>query len=255
MKILDPRDVQPTINPASPEHVSGRQVHRRILSVLAGGPASIDVGYNTFKSGIEIAEPYAYNRDEFCYMVAGEMELLNEGVPVVAAGGSFVYRPAQAATHRVRVPKDAISICAFSPARIDGWSHRLPADAVGHWDGDEADRPIVQVVPIDERPQGEHPWSQSAGRIDFREIVATPDFRLAWAGLDPNAQFTRPAVDRDEVWFVVTGSLAIGNSTHPEAAATGRFVIWNPDDCATRIEASSDCTLAIYSARSSVGRA
>jgi mannose-6-phosphate isomerase-like protein (cupin superfamily)/quercetin dioxygenase-like cupin family protein len=253
MRILDPGDVEPTINPASPEHVSGRQVHRRILSVLKGGPASIDVGYNTFKAGIEITEPYAYSRDEFCYMAAGEMELLNDGAPVIAAGGSFVYRPTRAATHRVRVPKDTISICAFSPARADSWSHRLSAEEVGRWDGDEQDRPTVQVVPVEAAEQSDHPWSKADGRIDYRQIVSTAHFTLAWAGLGAG-RFARPSADRDEVWFVAAGRLSVDDAGASRPVSSGQFVIWGPGDEVADLQIIEDCRLAIFSARSSVGR-
>jgi mannose-6-phosphate isomerase-like protein (cupin superfamily) len=249
LKILDPIDVQPTINPASPEHVSGRQVHRRILSALTGGPSSIDVGYNAFKAGIEINEPYAYDRDEFCFIVAGEMESTNDGAPAIATGGAFVYRPTRAATEQVKVTRDTITICAFSPARIDGWSHRLSAEEVGVWHGDEANRPAVQIIPVGERASGDSPWADVEGGVDYREVVRTQDFTLAWAALEGHSRFVRPPVDRDEVWFVVTGNLEIARPDEARVAFANRFVIWAPGDQEHDVRITEPSILAIFSAK------
>src|SRR3546814_14881820 len=53
MHVIDPNNVEPTINQASAEHRDGRQVHRRILSPIKGGPASIDVGFNRTAEGLD----------------------------------------------------------------------------------------------------------------------------------------------------------------------------------------------------------
>src|SRR3546814_8497595 len=55
MHVIDPNNVEPTINQASAEHRDGSQVHRRILSPIKGGPASIGVGFNLTAEGIDYA--------------------------------------------------------------------------------------------------------------------------------------------------------------------------------------------------------
>jgi hypothetical protein len=249
VRIVDPRDVQPTVNPALPDHVSGRQVHRRILSVLSGGPRSIDVGYNTFKAGIRITQPYAYDRDEFCYIPQGEMALLNCDGCVTAAAGSFVHRPARAATHRVELLRDTISICSFSPARVDGWSHRLQPDQIGGRDG-EGDCPDVRIVPAEQGARVASPWADVAGHIEYSEMAMTQDFTLARATFEAGTCFARPRADRDEVWFVESGALTIGSSEDRQPVGAGKFVIWSHEDPASDLHAATAAVVAIFSAKS-----
>lgn len=144
VKIVRAADVAPLLRADSKDMKDGRSVHRRVISKPKDGAVYLDVGYNTYKAGVGADQPYAYTKDEACYISAGEIEAESDGITVIAKPGNFMWRPAGAVTHRTKVIKDAVTICAFAPARDDDWSHRLPPAKIGQWAGDEAKRPHVR---------------------------------------------------------------------------------------------------------------
>jgi len=139
--LLNPMDAPLVVESGSKAIESGMAQHRRVVSKDSHGATRIDISYNIYKAGLEAEQAYAYNADEICYFVSGAMWLESDGEGVLAKPGYFMWRPAGAATQRGRVLADAVTICAFGPARDERF--RLPPSQVGKWSGDPATKPKV----------------------------------------------------------------------------------------------------------------
>jgi ethanolamine utilization protein EutQ (cupin superfamily) len=152
--LLDPMSAPLVVDNGAKYILNGMAQHRRVVSKGREGATRIDVSYNVYKAGLEVEQPYAYNADEICYFASGEMWLESDGEKVFAKPGYFMWRPAGAATQKGKVLADAVTICAFGPAREEGTGFRLPASEVGKWNGDPAKKPKVvfrdyrDVLPI-----------------------------------------------------------------------------------------------------------
>ena len=118
----DFRDIEPTVRPGDERYGDGRITHRRVISKPKDGSVHIDASHNIYKAGLE-GGPYAYTHDEICWLESGEIEMVSGGVTQTMRPGEFMYRPAGAATERIKVTKDSVSICFFAPAREGGWAH------------------------------------------------------------------------------------------------------------------------------------
>lgn len=243
MRVIDPADVEPTVNPASEEHREGRQVHRRILSLMTGGPASIDLGYNRTAEGIDFAVPYAYDRDEFCYTAAGSTRMQNDGETWDFVAGQFMWRPVGAATQRFTVTSAYNSICAFGPARVDGWSHILP-ESYHKADDGAAARPRVQFLnALDVAPR-----ANSGAGVTYRQIFDTPVMEVAHISLDRGARADLSEAGRDQVYFLERGSFAAVTDQQDIAVRQGQFFIVAAADHFGALVAEQDCVLIRWSA-------
>ena len=172
---------------------------------------------------------------------------------MTAGPGSFVWRPIRAATERVRVHHDAISICAFSPARVDAWSHRLPPDEVGRWEGAKEDKPELLLYHAEDASRRSPPWTKADGDIDYRTMASTAGFELSRAAVTANTRFTRVPRERDEVWYLAAGEISISQSGDSHLATKGRFIFWNPGDVEADLLSREDSIVIIFSASSDIG--
>lgn len=248
MHVIDPNNVEPTINQASAEHRDGRQVHRRILSPIKGGPASIDVGFNRTAEGIDYAVPYAYNRDEFCYTAGGSARMQCDGRTVDFLAGQFMWRPAGAATQRFTVTSAYNSICAFGPARVDGWSHILPEDY--HRKSDlEDERPQVQF----RSPEEVEPRGDSESGVTHRIMFDTPHMEFSHIVLEAGAEAHLSRTGRDEVYFLEAGAFTISASEGSKRVKAGQFLFIPADEQFDLLRAEQNCVVIHWSAPASVG--
>lgn len=240
MNVIDPNDIEPTINPASAEHRDGRQVHRRILSAMRGGPGSIDIGYNRSVAGLDYAVPYAYNRDEYCYTAAGSARMQSSGETVDFVAGQFMWRPAGAVTHRFTVTSAYNSICAFGPARIDAWSHLLPKAEIEAHDGSLRPqfRNVSDAKPLEGTDQG----------VTHRVIFDTPFMEVSHIMLSQGAQAHLSQPARDQVYFLENGSLLVSNKADSRRVREHQFLIVGAEQRFDMLAAEQDCIIVRWSA-------
>src|SRR3546814_4238522 len=71
-----------------------------------------------------------------CYFPSGEAWWRSDGKEVITRPGYFMWRPARAATQRARALTDAVTICAFGPARDTEWGHQLSQEEIAERDKD-----------------------------------------------------------------------------------------------------------------------
>jgi mannose-6-phosphate isomerase-like protein (cupin superfamily) len=253
VQIIVPADVAPTINPNSPEHVSGRQVHRRILDFTRGGPANLDVGYNQSKAGIDVMTPYAYTKDEYCYNAAGRVRAESDGTPRDVVTGMFMWRPAGAATQRITVLEDYISICAFGPARTDGWSHRLPEDQVGRWDGPPDQKPRVQFKAVADVPPSDfRDLEMVAGEGVHRRVFDTPRMEVSHTMLKAGATLTGRPREREDIYWLESGAVTVSVAGASKPLGKREFLRVPAGATLEKLVADMPSTLIRWSAPASV---
>lgn len=170
--IYDPFVVEPMLREDSEDIMSGRAVHRRVITFKDS--KHIDVGYNQYAKGVGGHVPYAYTKDEICYFPSGEFYVVSDGDEVTTRQGHFMWRPARAATQTAIITKDAVSICAFAPARAELWAHRLPPSEVSQWSGDPDKKPRVVFHHYQDFEPLKRPGSQAYenGQIVHRRIIS-----------------------------------------------------------------------------------
>lgn len=239
--VIDPYEIEPTINPALAEHRDGRQVHRRILSRMRGGPASIDVSFNLSALGLDYAVPYAYDRDEICYTAAGSARMQSDGETVDFAAGLFMWRPAGAVTQRFTVTKAYNSICAFSPARPDAWSHVLPPSRIG---AQGASRPRLHF----RAAADVQPLPGTAGGLTHRVIFDAPAMVVSHITLTRGTRAELSQPGRDQVYFLESGALVVPTVTGPQRVAKGQFLFVPAGQRLETLPAEQDCVLIGWSA-------
>lgn len=242
MQVIDPDDIEPTVNLSSAEHRDGRQVHRRILSRLRGGPASIDIGFNRSATGLDYAVPYAYNRDEYCYTVAGCARMQSDGEAVDFAAGMFMWRPVGAATQRFTVTSPYNSICAFSPARTEAWGHLLPPAQIRDSAG----------MPNRPRPQFRNPadvaqLATTEPGVTHRVMFDTPGMEFSHIALTSGVRARLSETHRDQVYYLEAGALFVSGETGSADVGEGQFLFVPSDENFDVLEAKSDSTLIRWS--------
>src|SRR3546814_14301929 len=88
-----------------------------------------------------------------CYFPSGEAWWRSDGKEVITRPGYFMWRPARAATQRARALTDAVTICAFGPARDTEWGHQLSQEEIAERDKDPG-KPHVTFRRSEERRVG-----------------------------------------------------------------------------------------------------
>lgn len=173
VRTIDPATIEPLTRPDTDFREGGPAVHRRIVSQPRDGSVNLDIGYNVYQRGVGSAEPYAYDKDEYCYVSKGELQIESDGVTVLARAGDVMWRPAGAPTERTMVTEPIVGICAFGPARIDQNSHRIPSDRIGKWDGDLAAKPKVRWYDVAKIAPTVRPGEADfeSGRIMERRVL------------------------------------------------------------------------------------
>src|SRR5690606_32497764 len=132
-----------------------------------------DIDYNEYAGDLGGRLSYAYTKDEFCYQTSGRIVTESRGVVDDVQPGTFMWRPAGAATDAIEFVEDSVTSCAFGPAREDDWSHRLPPEQVEEWDGDEAKRHIPTYRHFSDVEQTPHPAAPDEERIRFRQVFSS----------------------------------------------------------------------------------
>lgn len=170
--IYDPFVVEPMLREDSEDIMSGRAVHRRVITFKDS--KHIDVGYNEYAKGVGGHVPYAYTKDEICYFPSGEFYVVSDGDEVTTRQGHFMWRPARAATQTAIITKKAVSICAFAPAREQLWAHRLLPSEVGKWSGDPDKKPRVVFYHYQDFKPLKRPGSEAydKAQIIHRRIIS-----------------------------------------------------------------------------------
>lgn len=248
MKIIRPQDVEPLVNPSTAAQREGRHTHRRILSYPKGGPSTIDVGYNSSVGELDLSIPYAYSKDEYCYNVRGSVRLVNDGEILEAGRGVFMWRPAGAPTHRISLMDDYGSICVFGPARTDDWSHRLEPEEIGKWDGDPASKPRAQFRAVDDVAPGPFAGADVAGSVIHRQIFDTPHMEVTHSILEEGASLDIDAHDREDVYWLESGAVAIGSGDKALMWNAGEFLQVRPNEQIGAIGAQERSVMLRWSA-------
>lgn len=248
MKIIRPDDIAPTINPAIPEHVDGRQVHRRILSHPDGGPSTIDVGFNQSSVEMNVTEPYAYDKHEYCYNVRGSVRVVNDDGMAEVGTGAFMWRPARAASYRISTMGNYSSICAFGPARTDGWSHRLPPEEVGKWDGDPADKPQPQFRSVADVAPTPFPGARVSGTVAYRQMFDTAHMEVSHIILEDGSTLAIVAQDREDIYWLETGMATIMAGDVGLTLNAGEFLHVGPGESIDELAVQGKSVLIRWSA-------
>lgn len=176
--IVDPMTVDPLVKEGTNFRAGGPAQHRRIITRQKDGSTNLDVGYNIYAAGMGGSTPYAYNKEELCYISKGEIEIISDGISVIGKAGDLMWRPVGASSDGSKVLKDSVGVCAFSPARVDADSHRIPAAEVGKWTGDPALKPRVRwfhIASIAPTVQPGNPDYASGKIVERRVLTARKD--------------------------------------------------------------------------------
>lgn len=245
--LLDPMDAPLVVESGIKYIENGMAQHRRVVSKDRQGATRIDISYNVYKAGLEAERPYAYNADEICYFVSGAMWLESDGEGVLAKPGYFMWRPAGAVTQRGKVLADAVTICAFGPARDEGF--RLPPSEVGKWSGDPAKKP--KVIFRDYRDV--EPMTRSgAPQYDDGRLVHRRVFTWAKDGavaLDASHNVYRAGLESgrygynvDEICWLEAGEIEMVNGGEKQVFRAGQ-IMYRPAGAMTdHAKATKDTT-------------
>jgi quercetin dioxygenase-like cupin family protein len=253
MRIIRPADVAPIDNVGYPPETVGKIFHRRILNPANGGPASIDIGYNIYAGGLGGRRAYAYTKDEFCYTAAGAIRTESSGRVDTAAAGTFMWRPAGSATHAIAFMEDAISICAFAPARADDWSHRLDPETVGEWNGDGtgAVHPIFRHY--SEIAPSAHPHAPSVSGVEYRRIFCrtrdgTAHMDMAHSQFDAGISFANVTDGYDEIWWIERGEIEVTANAGTQRLTAHDFLFRGAGERLDAVKVVSDAIVISWSA-------
>lgn len=227
IRTIDPATIEPSTRPNTDFREGGPAVHRRIVSQPRDGSVNLDIGYNLYQRGVGSAEPYAYDKDEYCYVSKGALEIESDGVTVLAQAGDLMWRPVGAPTERTMVTEPIVAICAFGPARIDQNSHRIPSDRIGKWDGDPAARPkvrwydVAKIVPTVRPGQADF----ESGRITERLVLTRQRDGVKGAdvthvSLKAGVRYVPAAASEEQICWLEAGEIDIlaSGRTYPLAA-------------------------------------
>lgn len=245
MRMIDPLDVEPTVNPAYAVHREGRQVHRRILSRDREGPDTIDVGYNRSTS-MNHQVPYAYDRDEFCYTAEGSALMTSFGEVVEFKAGMFMWRPAGAATHSFVVESAYNSICAFNPARADRWSHMHSQEKIAEIDGDPQGRPALTFVKTEDCPPLDIPGLDRG--IVHRKIFSTATMDVTHTTMPADSMASLGRAGRDEVYFVASGALVASDIERDVHLGSHKFLFSPAQETCGPLRAKTESVVVCWSA-------
>ncbi len=225
LRVIDPMDVEPMKNPSQPRHVSGKARHRRVVSKIEDPDVQIDIGFNMFDAGPGASEPYAYYSDEMCYLPTEGLEVISNGQSVMVKRGHAMWRPAGASSEGTCHHADNISICAFGPARMDPWSHRIPPEDIGNWPAGEAPKVMFRDVDsLDSEPLkgGDEgvtvKYIYSAARDGARKI------EMSALRFPAGTSAVLDAPVRDEIYYVDIGEINFISGGETFTAAKGQFV-------------------------------
>lgn len=251
MRVFRPSEVVPVVLNSNPD-----MVHRRVVSLANGGPESIDIGYNKYKSGNVYNGPYAYNKDEIGYFFEGALEGKNLGADFMCEPGSFVLRPAGAVTDFFRITEDITNICAFAPARPDAGSHRLGPEEFPQWDG----RPETRFVPIafhySKVAPTPFPGIEDQSGITFREIFSKTRhgsnfMDVSHIAVEPGVTLRPLSSKGDELWWVESGELSAVSGSEVQTVKANECLWLSPADADAKIVVRNQSVIITFCAEPS----
>lgn len=248
MRIFRPSEVVPVVFNSNPD-----MVHRRVVSLADGGPKSIDIGYNKYKSGNVYNGPYAYNKDEIGYFFDGAFKGKNLSADFVCEPGSFIFRPAAAVTDFFRITRDITNICAFVPARPDASSHRLSPEQFPHWDGRPETRFVPIVIHYSKVAPTPFPGIDDQSGITFREIFSktrhNSNFMDASHIAVEHGTTLRPLSSKaDELWWLEGGELFVISETGEQTVKANECLCLSPADAGAKIVARDQSVIITFCA-------
>lgn len=210
--IASPSTMPPQFGPP-PFDAKGSAVHRPVISQKLNGARFLDIGYNTYKKGTELATPYAYTTDEYCFLPSGRVLMKNEGESFDLVPGEVMWRPAGAVTRYADVLEDTVSICAMAPARQDATSYRISTEDVGRWAGDWKAKPVPHYYVMAASPMVTPSDKLASSGVVEHEVVSERKDGSARASvlyitLDAGAHLALSSVGEHICW-VDTGQLRL----------------------------------------------
>lgn len=248
VRVVMPADIAPTVRSEDPDQASGRAVHRRVITGPRDGFTGLDVGYNVYARGVGTDMPYAYTKDELCYFPSGEIDMESDGIRVIASQGYLMWRQAGAPTQHIRAIKDSVTICAFTPARADPSSHRLPPAEVGRWTGEEKLRP--RVVFYNVNIARDAPCAECTGDVKQRTVLSEAKDGSRYASvayyLFQAGGRRQGAAPGDEICWVESGEFAVGIGRDRATAKTPAFIARKGGLVSASIEAVSPGNLLCF---------
>jgi len=258
-KALDPppmlaKGVKASENPSA--------AHRRVVTRPKDGSIHMDVGHNSVKADLSSDTPYAYDKDELCYFSKGDMYVRSYDSKVLTTPGYFMYRPAGAVTHRIKVISDAVTVCAFAPARFDDWGHKISAEDIIKI-GQEPEYPEAVFLNMhDVEPlvtlgvghkSGENPIVRQVFSKQKNRFVTMDASHITY-----KAGFNSGPISNsnDEICWLESGKIEMRNDGVKELMSAGDF-LWRPagavTESATVLEDSVSICFSAVAQSQSVG--
>lgn len=234
IQVLDPMETEPLVHGGSPDALSGRSQHRRVVSKPNQHSVGLDVGYNIYRKGVGSDNPYAYDKDELCYFPSGTGRFVSDGDAVLTQPGHLMWRPARAATQSGHALTDMVTICAFTPAREDPWSHRLPAAEIGKWDGDPGAKPKVRWFRLEDakiilRP--DEPNYRSGRIVERLFLPAQKDgvkgADVTFISYKAGVQIGPRTNEREQICWLESGDLQMTTTRQTQNVKPG-FFLYSP---------------------------
>ena len=249
--IYDPLDFDPILREDSEDIMTGRAVHRRVITI--NDSKHIDVGYNVYAKGVGGHVPYAYTKDEICYFPSGEFYVVSDGEEVTTRPGYFMWRPAYAATQTAIITEDAVSICAFAPARDVGWAHRVPQSDVGKWSGDPADKPRVVFYDFRDFKPLQRPGSHvyQSGKIVHRRVISKSNDGAVYMDashdtLKAGAEVGPLAYTVDRACWLESGNIEISSNGTSYSMSANQFMLQPAYTKTDHIKVVRDSTMICF---------
>jgi mannose-6-phosphate isomerase-like protein (cupin superfamily) len=206
------------------------------------------MGFNQSKGELDVAIAYAYDRHEFCYNVRGSAVAYNDGETVNVRAGTFMWRPAGAVTRRVTTADDYASICAFGPARTDGWSHRLSPERI-----DElrqlTDGPVrPQFRSVDQVPEVPFADGTVHGPVIHRVIFDTPQMVVSHIIFGSDGALAVEAQKREDIYWLESGKALVDARGSSLFLNEGEFLHIRPGEAIEKLTAQGPSVLIRWSA-------
>lgn len=250
VRVIDPMTVDQMYGPP-PFDRDGLAVIRRVVSRQKDGATNLDIGYNVYQKGMKIEARYAYRMDEFCLVPIGRVALESDDGTTIQTAGDLMWRPAGASSNSLTTLEDSVTICCFTPARIDSTSHRLTPEEIGKWPTGGKTPPSLRFLKTETAPLvGEDYRSAGQGFVE-REVVSKgrdgSDVSVIYTTFDDGGFMTTRSGPGEEIFWVSSGTLEIQSGGTTQTAKPRDF-IYRPDGAQIdRIRATSPAVVFCFS--------
>lgn len=250
VRVIDPMTVDPMYGPP-PFDRDGLAVIRRVVSRPKDGATNLDIGYNIYQKGMKIEARYAYRMDEFCLVPNGRVALESDDGTTIQTEGDLMWRPAGASSNSLLTLEDSVTICCFTPARIDATSHRLTPQEIGNWPAGSQTPPSLRFLKTETAPPvGEDGRLVGQGFV-AREVVSNrrdgSDVSVIYITFDEGGSITAGSGPGEEIFWVSEGTLEVRSGGTTQIASPRNF-IYRPDGAEIdSIRATSPAKLFCFS--------